>query len=352
MTSQERIRTVLEGGVPDRVPFHDAFWATTVERWRREGMPVDVTPEDYFGCEMVRLGGDYTLQFPEKTMERTERHRVYTDANGATRKDLNTADGWTPGWLEFAIRGREDWHRLRGRVAYNSSRISGGILEEYQLARKKGQFVTFSAHACFHPTWQKVGMEQMLMWMHEDPELVVELYDAHTQLIIDLFEGMRALGLAFDGAWLSDDLGYCNAPLISPAMYRELVMPQHKRLCDHFAGAGLKTILHSDGDVGPLIPHFLEAGFSALHPLEAKAGLDVRELKPKYGDRLGLFGNIDVRRLAEGREAIETEVREKVGFAKEGGGYLYHSDHSVPNDVSLENYRFALEMLKKYGVCS
>ena len=86
-----------------------------------------------------------------------------------------------------------------------------------------------------------------------------------------------------------------------------------------------------------------------MHPLEAKARLDVRDLKPKYGHRLVLFGNIDVRKLSAGPEAIEEEIRTKVGFAKEGGGYIYHSDHSVPNDVSLENYRYALKMLEKYG---
>ncbi len=84
-------------------------------------------------------------------------------------------------------------------------------------------------------------------------------------------------------------------------------------------------------------------------PLEAKASLDVLDLKPKYGDRLALFGNIDVRALAGTREEIEEEVRKKVGFGREHGGYIWHSDHSVPNDVSFENYCFALELLQKYG---
>ena len=54
MTSKERVRTVLEGGVPDRVPYHDDFWATTVQRWRGEGLPSDVTPGEHFGCDPAR----------------------------------------------------------------------------------------------------------------------------------------------------------------------------------------------------------------------------------------------------------------------------------------------------------
>ena len=126
-------------------------------------------------------------------------------------------------------------------------------------------------------------------------------------------------------------------------------MPYHKQLCDHFAKDGLKTILHSDGAVDTLIPHFLTAGFTALHPLEAKAGMDVKVLKPIYGDRLVLFGNIDVRKLAGSLEDIEEEISSKFEIAKKDGRYIYHSDHSVPSNVSFKNYTFAVEMIKKYG---
>ncbi|MDP6594399.1 MAG: hypothetical protein QGI86_00650 [Candidatus Poribacteria bacterium] len=58
---------------------------------------------------------------------------------------------------------------------------------------------------------------------------------------------------------------------------------------------------------------------------------------------------IDVRQLAGSRETIEEEIRTKVSIAKQGGGYIYHSDHSVPHNVSFENYQFTVEMLEKYG---
>ena len=350
MTSRERVQIALHNGIPDRVPYQDVFWATTIERWRTEGLPAGVNPYDHFGCEMARLSADYTLQMPVETIEQTGHHHVYRDANGATRKDLNTADGWTPGWIDFAIRNRDDWFRLKKRGQFHPSRIPANIRQAFDAARAKDRFVSFSVHACFHPTWHKIGLDTMLVWMIEDPDLVTDMFATHTQLIIDMYEALRAQGIAFDGAWLSDDLGYRNAPLISPAMYKSLVLPHHQKLCRRFAQDGLKTILHSDGNVEPLIPLFLDAGFAALHPLEAKVdALDVRKLKPAWGDRLVLFGNIDVRKLAGTREEVEEEIRTKVGQGKIGGGYLFHSDHSVPNDVSLDNYRFALDMLKKYG---
>ncbi len=349
MTSRERVRIALDGGIPDRVPYQDAFWATTAERWRAEGLPTDRSPASYFGCEIAKIGGDYTLQLPVEVVEETDRYRIYWNSDGTLRKDLQTGDGWTPLFLDFRIKDRASWDSLKDQASFRESRVPANLTDIHSAALKKDQFVVYGAHACFHPTWHRMGMERAFELLIEDPELVTDMFEAHTKMITGIYDAMKSAGVQFDGAWLSDDLGYTAAPLISPAMYRELVKPYHKQACDHFARDGLKTILHSDGDVGPLIPDFLEAGFSALNPLEAKAGLDVRNLKPKYGDRLTLFGNIDVRALAGTREDIEEEVRSKVGFGREHGGYIWHSDHSVPNDVSFESYNFALEMLRKYG---
>jgi uroporphyrinogen decarboxylase len=75
----------------------------------------------------------------------------------------------------------------------------------------------------------------------------------------------------------------------------------------------------------------------------------VRQLKPLYGDRIIFFGNISADAMARGGEELETEVRTKVLAAKPGGGYIYHSDHSVPPTVSFENYRRVIELVREHG---
>ena len=350
MNSRERVGLVLSGRIPDRIPLYDSYWETTVERWRREGLPANISPSAYFGTdEIARIGGDYTLRMPVRVMEETATSRTYWDSEGALRRDLHVPEGWTSQWLDFTIRGRDDWLRHRQGMAYDDARISPDTLDSYRHARAANQFVCYSAHACFHPTWMRIGMANMLMLMLDDPSYIHELFAAHAQLVIDIYEGMKRMGMQFDGAFLSDDLGYQAAPLISPALYRELVYPYHKRLCDHFSAHGLKTLLHSDGNVAPLIPHFLDAGFSGLHPLEAKAGLHVRDLKAQYGSRLVLLGNIDVRKLSGTTEELREEVVGKVLIAKQNGGYIFHSDHSVPSSVSFQNYSLAIALAKEYG---
>jgi len=73
-------------------------------------------------------------------------------------------------------------------------------------------------------------------------------------------------------------------------------------------------------------------------------------LKKEYGDVLAFMGGIDVRKMAHPDPAvIEEEIRSKITFAKKGGGYIYHSDHSVPDDVSFERFKFIRELVLKYG---
>lgn len=347
MTSQDRVAAVLSGHVPDRVPLDSGYWETTVERWREEGLPADISPDDYFGTnEIVRIGGDYSMQFPIRVVEEDENLRTYWDTNGALVKDLHTDHGWTSQWLDYTIKNKADWLRHRDRLQFNDSRIPDSAFAAWQAARSSGKACLYQSHACFHPTWSRIGMVEEMMLMKEDPAFIQDMYEAQVQLVIDIYEGMVKLGMNFDGAYIADDLGYVAGPLISPSMYRELVLPNHRRLCSHFADHGLKTILHSDGNVTPLIPHFLDAGFSGLNPLEAKAGLDVRDLKPLYGGRLILHGNIDVRKLAGTRAEIEEEITGKIPVAMRNGGYIYCCDHSVPNNISFENYSFAIKLLK------
>jgi uroporphyrinogen decarboxylase len=88
-----------------------------------------------------------------------------------------------------------------------------------------------------------------------------------------------------------------------------------------------------------------------LHPLEVKAGMDIRPLKKEYGDRLAFIGNIDARLFqANDLDGLRREIMEKVPVAMAGGGYIFHSDHSLPPGTRLETYRFALELVNECGI--
>lgn len=350
MTSQERVLLALQRKPADRVAVHDSPWGTTEQRWHKEGLPEGQSSVDYFGFEFRGFGGDNSLQLERKVLEETDEYVIATDGNGATMKNWKQKTS-TPELIDFTVKTREIWEEYKPRMEWNDSRVDWeNQRKAYEDARSKGLF----CYASFGPGFTKVcdtaGPECVLMSMIEDPEWVNDMFMTDAKVCVAIAEEMMARGFDFDAGWVFDDLGFKHKGFFSPAAYRELLMPAHKLICDSFKARGKPMLLHSCGYVTEFVPLFIEAGFDCLQPLEVKAGNDLVALKQTFGDRLAFMGGIDVRAMADpDPEVIEREVSLKLPIAKEGGGYIYHSDHSVPDNVSFQQYCRVMELVAQYG---
>ena len=143
-------------------------------------------------------------------------------------------------------------------------------------------------------------------------------------------------------------MGYKNSTFFSPAMYREILKPFHKKACDWAHERGIYVHLHSCGCIMDRVEDLIEIGIDALNPLEVKAGMKPLLLKEKYGDKLVFHGGINAV-LWDDKEAIIEEIRKYVPKMKENGGYIFSSDHSIPNSVSLENFEAIVAEVKRLG---
>ncbi len=350
MTSQERVVLALRHQEADRIPIHDSLWGTTVARWRREGMPEDKPLHEYFGWEMAGFGGDETLQLPAECIEETAEFRVTKNADGAVVKNWR-AQASTPEMIDFMVRARADWEAVKGRMAWNDARVDwAGQRKAYEDARRLGLFAFASFYTGFTRTCDMCGTDAVLIAMAEDPGWVKDMLMTRAELSLRIGEEMMGRGFDFDAAWIWDDLGFKQRSFFSKDMYRELVMPAHKLICDAFKARGKFMILHSCGYITELLPLIIETGFDCLQPIEVKAGNDVLELKRQYGDRLTFMGGIDVRAMADpDPAAIEREIAGKIPTLKRGGGYIYHSDHSIPDNVSFQQYCRTMDLVAKHG---
>jgi uroporphyrinogen decarboxylase len=172
----------------------------------------------------------------------------------------------------------------------------------------------------------------------------------YTDLLLQGWEYVLAQSVTAHGLWVNGDVAYSRGPLFSPQVYRELYWPQHCRMRDWAHQRGMKFIYHTDGDVRLFLPMFIEAGFDCLQPLEAKANMDLRVLAPMYGNQISFFGNIDMMvALTNDRAAVESEVRSKLAAGMAGRNYAFHSDHSVPPQVSWATYQWIIELVDRYG---
>ena len=141
-----------------------------------------------------------------------------------------------------------------------------------------------------------------------------------------------------------EDMGYNHGSLISPQTFREFMTPYYKRVTDFIRTSGVDVILcDSDGNINNMVELFLEAGVNGLYPLEIVAGTDPIAIRKRYPDYL-LLGGVNKIAISRGPDAIDKEM-EKVTWLMERGGYIPFTDHRVPSDVTLANFKYY--MLRK-----
>jgi len=151
------------------------------------------------------------------------------------------------------------------------------------------------------------------------------------------------------GMYIWGDVAYQGGLLFGLSRWRALFKPHVQALITCCRQHGLLTVYHGCGKASAIFDDLLELGLHAYNPLEAKAGLDVVDLKKKYAGRLAFVGNIDVRVLETGNEeAIRREVLYKLRAAA-GGGWIFQSDHSITSQVRPESYELAMRILREYG---
>lgn len=352
MTARERVSRCLRHGKPDRVPIFECFWDATVSQWRTEGLPSGVAAEDYFGLEIELTEVDNTFGFSPEVVERTDEYVIERDGWGCLKRNWVDRRS-TPELLDFAVKGRADWDRVKTRLVPGAERVNWTrVRAQHSRWRDEDQFICLEAMIGYDILWRKMGVERALMAIAEDPAWVMEIYEYDANMLIGMVDLLLDGGLEFDGAWLYDDLAYKNGPLFSPKSYREQLLPYHSRIVNHLHAKGLPVILHSCGNIMGLVAALVEAGFDCLQPLEVKAGCDLASLVREYGRDVCFMGGVDARVLGADREAdMEAEVRAKLDLGMNSpGGYVFHSDHSIPPQVSFARYSRILELVRNYGV--
>ncbi len=171
---------------------------------------------------------------------------------------------------------------------------------------------------------------------HEFLDRLLEIHLANLERFL------AAVGPYIDIILFGDDLGMQNGPQISPAMYREFFKPRHAKMWRRAKElAPVKVMLHCCGGVRPLLADLIEAGLDAINPVQIScAGMDARELKRDFGNRLTLWGGgCDTRYVLSHATAAEVRehVRGQVSILAPGGGFVFQQVHNILADVPPEN---------------
>jgi uroporphyrinogen decarboxylase len=361
MTSKERIARILRHQPVDRVGLFEVFWKETAQSWSAQGhfeKPEQVS--DHFGLDVRRTGGEITpgnyrtvnllaeLDTGDTVIEETDSMKLVRDGNGAILR-WNKKGSGAPEHVDFLVKDRQGWEeRIRPFLLDERTYDRRIQFQAYRDLRVKcardNRFMTCGVVGPFDLMTPLCGHEYLLMGMALDRDWVCRMADIYTTITIHLLEILFHREGLPDGLWVWDDLGFKEKPFMSPAMYREILFPAHKKLFDFAHSRGLPVILHCDGYVEPLIPHLIEAGIDCLQPLEVKAGMDLLNLKKDFGDKIALIGGMDVRILeTNDLMAVERELTTKLPHAMANSGYVLQVDHSVTSNVEYTTYKYFVE---------
>ena len=209
------------------------------------------------------------------------------------------------------------------------------------------------------PFWHDLidlfGMEQMYFFMYDSPEIV----DAALDCIVNYYlEVSRRIFDAAQGSidifFIGNDLGSQTGPLLGEDLFRRFILPHIKRLVELGHGYGLRTQMHCCGGFAPLIPSLIEVKLDAIHAIQTTCrGMDLKELKQTYGDKLVLNGGIDSHHiLIDGTpEQVKSSTMEVLSIMSQGGGYIAGASHdSILEETPLENVLAMCDAVAEYKI--
>ncbi|MGD0091435.1 MAG: uroporphyrinogen decarboxylase family protein [Planctomycetota bacterium] len=355
MTSRERISNILRRQPVDRIGLYEHFWGDTQACWSKQGhIQAGENLADHFGFDLELawpLNTVADLDHKDEVLEETESTKLVRNGNYATMRS-HKLHASTPEHVDFLVKDRTGWEQyIKPKLAPERRRIN---FEAYrnakESARRAKRFFAWSGVNVFEIIKDVCGHQFMLLGMADDPAWVKDMADTYANLSVELQKILFAEEGLPDGVWYYEDMGFKQRPFMSPRMYREIILPAHKLTVGFAKSQGLPVILHSCGYIEPLLPDLLTAGIDCLQVIEVKAGMDLLKLYREYGDRLSFMGGIDVRVLYTNDKAqVDAELEAKIPVVMGKNGYVVHSDHSIPDTVNYDTYRYFVQRALELG---
>ncbi len=363
----DRMNKTLRHEEADRVPISDFYWGSFLERWRADlGLPAGTDIYKYYDL-------DWTVTIPnlDPHIKRFEVLRedenevvVRTGFEAIIRKKL--ADPM-PAFLHFetdtmekvaAFQFDDPWDERRWFAAGDNqlAGVGDGFARNsppwIETVKSLHPDIPVYGSVCeaHEMLWRIVGSENVMLWIGLYPDELGRFIERLGEFCVELTKAqIKAAGGLIDGMVVWGDVAYRKDVFFSPRYWRKYFKPVVTEITRVCHDAGIPVIYHGCGNVNRIFEDYIETGIDAYNPLEAKAGLDVVDLRRRFGHRIGFCGNLDVLTWANGTlDELRAMVLTKLNAAK-GGGYIVQSDHSVPSNVTGERYEYVVNLVREYG---
>ncbi len=340
MNGYQRVKTALELKKPDRVPIVELLIDSKVIKAACPEAKDQVDFAEIVGLDAVTCLG--ISQF-NKISENSD--GTYVDEWGVLYKEGGSETISHP--IKGPIQTMYDLEHYVPPDPDAPHRL--GNLPELVRRFKGRKAIIFLQRAAFMWSAYLNGLDNLLMNFLIQPEFAHALLDK--VLAVNEKIVRNAIRTGADIIVAGDDYASSRGPLMSPEIFKEFILPRLKKFVDVVHEEGAYIIKHSDGNMWLLLDMIVGTGIDAINPIEPVAGMDIGEVKQRYGDRVCLVGNIDCGELLSNGsvEEVEAAVKECISKASDDGGHIICSSNSIHSSVKPENYLAMIKAAKKFG---
>ncbi|TXT62387.1 MAG: Methylated-thiol--coenzyme M methyltransferase [Promethearchaeota archaeon] len=233
--------------------------------------------------------------------------------------------------------------RINDRINY-SPQIWEGFVEAVSPYFYPMVYTPLNPTECL---FEGVTMARVAYFMRKDPQFIHMLMDEYTKVDIEIIKRLNEAGV--DIVFMGDDLGYKENPIFSLKQYNEFILPYHKKLFQKCKKFGMLSVLHSCGKIDQYVPDLIKAGLNCLQALEVTAGVDLKNLKKHYGDKICFMGGLDSSGILTfgTPEQVFEHVKNTLKIGGKGGGYFVGPSHDILN-IPWENILAMRSAIEKY----
>ncbi len=349
MKPRERFVTALNCGIPDRVPVFDFLFSPKLQQEL-----LGFTTELYDGESQMKLAGKLGLDAQFMPINGYCGFEDDPHEPGAHYQDEWGVTYIKNGWpvmvqTDTPIKNREDWKNYSMPDPHTPIRVKmiqdAVKSNEGEIAIIAGFLGPFTMMY-----WYFMDLENLSLILYDDPELIAEICDAFTDWTLEAARLAYESG-GIDAFGLADDWGGTTNLLMSPKHLRKIFIQPFRDIVTGMKKYNLPVMMHNDGNLWAVLDDLVNTGINGFHPVERAASMDLKKVKERYKGKLCPIGNINNKTtmVTGSPEDVKEEALECLKIAAPGGGYVLATDHSLHDDIPLENIYAYIEVAKEHG---
>lgn len=330
MNASERMTALFKGDKIDRLPVMEwaPWWNLTLERWQKEGLSVDI--KSYNSCLDI------------------QRH-FGLDACVQTYFSVRTALSPQPSHHGAGImRSQQDYAKIK-KTLYpaSTSFYNKDYYKWLKQTRDEGDTVHFfTVEGFFWFPRELFGIEPHMFSYYDYPELLKEMCYDYQKWLKEMFEYIGNT-FRFDFMSFAEDMSYNNGPMLGKDKFDEFLAPYYKNVIPQLKKLNIPVFIDSDGDITKAVDWYAGVGADGMFPLERQAGVEV-SLYLKKQPEMFFLGHFDKMCMKFGESAMRKEF-ERLLPSMLSKRFIPSVDHQTPPDVSMENYKIYVKLLKEYA---